>query len=102
MAKKDGLAADRWGSDRIGPAEATVPFHQMMDREFPSFDPYPWGRRDWVRLLINNIVIAQPLAYEYAELFRGLDDSALIALADSFALQNCIERTSLLDQLENA
>jgi hypothetical protein len=47
-----------------------------------------------------NITVAQPLAYEYAELFRGLDDSELIALADSFALANCDQRTSLLDQLQ--
>jgi endoglucanase len=100
VAKKDRLAADSWGSDRIGPAEVTVPFQEMMAREFPTFDPYPWGRVDWVRGLINNITIAQPLAYEYAELFRGLDDSELIALADSFALANCAERTTLLDQLQ--
>jgi endoglucanase len=100
VAKKDRLAADGWGSDRIGPAEVTVPFQEMMAREFPDFDPYPWGRPDWVRTLINNITIAQPLAYEYAELFRGLSESELIALADSFALANCAERTTLLDQLQ--
>jgi hypothetical protein len=101
VAKKDRLAADSWGSDRIGPAEVTVPFQEMMAREFPSVDPYPWGLADWVRTLINNVTIAQPLAYEYAELFRGLGESDLIALADSFALANCAERTTLLDQLQN-
>ena len=101
VAKKDRLAADSWGSDRIGPAEVTVPFQQMMAREFPTADPYPWGLADWVRTLINNVTIAQPLAHEYAELFRGLDDSELIALADSFALPNCAQRTPLLDTLQN-
>jgi endoglucanase len=99
VAKKGRLAADSWGSDRIGPAEVTVPFQEMMAREFPSFDPYPWGLHDWVRLLVNHVTIAQPLAYEYAELFRGLDDSELTALADSFALANCAERTPLLETL---
>ena len=101
VAKKNRLAADSWGSDRIGPAEVTVPFQQMMAREFPTFDPYPWGLADWVRTLINNVTIAQPLAHEYAELFRGLDDSELIALADSFALENCAERSRLLDALQS-
>jgi endoglucanase len=101
VAKKDRLAADSWGSNGIGPAEATVPFQDMMEREFPRFGPYPWGRRDWVRTLILNITVAQPLAYEYAELFRGLDDGELIALADSFALANCDRRTTLLEQLQN-
>lgn len=73
----------------------------MMAREFPTFDPYPWGLHDWTRNLINNLVIAQPLAHEYAALFRGLDESELIALADSFALENCAQRTPLLDTLQN-
>jgi endoglucanase len=100
VAKKDRLAADSWGSDRIGPAEVTEPFQAMMAREFPDFDPYPWGLRDWVRTLLLNITVAQPLAYEYAQLFRGLGDDELIALADSFALENCARRDTLLDQLQ--
>jgi endoglucanase len=101
VAKKHRLAADSWGSDRVGPAEVTVPFQEMMAREFPDFDPYPWGRWDWVRTLMLNITVAQPLAYEYAELFRGLDDGELVALADSFALANCDRRTALLEQLRS-
>jgi endoglucanase len=62
-------------------------------------DPYPWGLRDWVRTLILNVTVAQPLAYEYAQLFRGLGEDDLIALADSFALENCAQREPLLDQL---
>ena len=68
----------------------------MMAREFPHFDPYPWGRADWVRTLLNNLTIAQPLAHEYAELFRGLDESELVALADSFALAQCDRRLEIL------
>jgi endoglucanase len=101
VAKKNRLAADSWGSDRIGPAEVTVPFQEMMAREFPGFDPYPWGLADWTRTLINNVTIAQPLAAEYAELFRGLDDGELVALADSFAPANCARRTPLLDALRD-
>jgi hypothetical protein len=32
-------------------------------------------------------------AHEYAALFRGLDESELVAPADSFALENCAGRT---------
>jgi len=52
-----------------------------------------------VRTLILNVTVAQPLAYEYAQLFRGLGEDDLIALADSFALENCAQREPLLDQL---
>ncbi|NAS20224.1 cellulase family glycosylhydrolase [Herbidospora sp. NEAU-GS84] len=99
VAKKVRLGADQWGSDGKGVAEVTGPFYQMIAEEFPGFDPYPWGQYDWVRTLLLNLTVAQPLAYEYAELFRGLTDDELIALADSFALANCDVRTTLRDQL---
>ena len=46
-----------------------------------------------------NITLAQPLAGEYAELFRGLGEDELVALADSFAFEHCAVRESLRDQL---
>lgn len=44
--------------------------------------------------------LAQPLAYEYAELFRGLDDSELDALADSFGFGQCSVRAPLRARLQ--
>ena len=99
VAKKNRLAVDQWGSDGIGDAAATQPMQDMMAREFPDFDPYPWGRFDWVRTLMINITIAQPMAQEYAELLRGLGADELDSLADSFAFENCDVRETLLDQL---
>ena len=64
VAKKNRLAADQWGSDGVGVAEVTQPVQDLIAQEFPDFDPYPWGRFDWVRTLLLNITIAQPLAYE--------------------------------------
>jgi hypothetical protein len=69
-------------------------------REFPSFAPYPWGGEDWTRTLLMNILFAQPLTVEYAELFRGLGEADLIELADSFALENCVVRGRLVKNLE--
>jgi endoglucanase len=57
------------------------------------------GRWDWVRMLLLTITIAQPLVQEYAQLFGGLDDDELIALADSFALRHCTVREFLHRQL---
>jgi endoglucanase len=99
FAKKARLGADQWGSDGYGPAEVTRPVHELIAREFPDFDPYPWGRFDWVRTLLLNITLAQPLVDDYAAVFRGLDDSELIALADSFAFENCVVREPLRERL---
>jgi endoglucanase len=100
VAKKDRLGADHWGSTGEGIQEVTQPVQDMIATEFPGFDPYPWGRFDYVRRLLLNITVAQPLADEYADLFRGLDDSELDALADSFAFHDCTVRETLLQQLK--
>jgi len=100
VAKKNRFAADQWGSDGIGIAEVTQPVQDLVAREFPDFDPYPWGRADWVRTLLLNITFAQPLAHEYAGRFKGLDDSELDALADSFAFESCAVREPLLAELK--
>jgi len=102
VAKKERLGVDQWGSDGIGVAEVTQPVQDLVAAEFPNFDPYPWGRFDWVRTLLLNITFAQPLAQEYAELFRGLDDAELDALADSFAFSSCEVREPLLAELQRA
>lgn len=101
IAKKRRLAVDQWGSNGIGVAEVTQPVQDLVAREFPDFDPYPWGRFDWVRTLLLNILLSQPMAEEYADLFRGLGTDELDQLADSFAFENCAVRESLLEQLRN-
>lgn len=100
VAKKDRLAIDAWGSDEVGPAEVTKPVHDLVEREFPDFDPYPFGRYHFVRRLLNNIIFAEPAAQEYARLLVGLDESELDALADSFKFENGAPRESLMAQLK--
>ncbi|HMK97969.1 MAG TPA: cellulase family glycosylhydrolase [Acidimicrobiales bacterium] len=102
IAKKERLAADQWGTDGEGPREVTGPVQALIAHEFPTFDPYPWGRFDWVRTLLLNIAFAQPLADEYADVLRGLDGSELTELARSFAFENCAVRETLREQLSRA
>jgi hypothetical protein len=102
IAKKDRLAADQWGSDGEGPREVTRPVQELIAREAPRFEPYPWGRFDWVRTLLLNITVAQALAPEYAAGFAGVADDELVALAESFAFSNCTVRGALREQLRTA
>jgi endoglucanase len=101
VLKKRRLATDAWGSDGVGPAEVTAPVQELIEREFGGFDPYPWGRWDWVKTLLNTITFAQPMVEEYAALLRGLDESALRELARSFALENCVVREPLRQLIAN-
>ena len=71
------LGVDQWGSTGRENPEVTQPIQDLVAREAPDFDPYPWGRFDFVRTLVLNITLAQPLAGEYAELFRGLGEDEL-------------------------
>ncbi len=102
IAKKNHLAADQWGSDGEGPREVSRPVQELIAREAPDFEPYPWGRFDWVRTLLLNITVAQALAPEYASGFDGLTDDELVALAESFAFANCVVREPLREQLSKA
>ncbi|HTX02009.1 MAG TPA: cellulase family glycosylhydrolase, partial [Acidimicrobiales bacterium] len=99
VAKKQRLAADSWGSDGEGPVEVTRPLQQLIEREAPDFDPYPWGRWDWVRTLVLSITVAQSLVVEYAAGFADLGDDDVVALAESFALGSCEVREPLRSQL---
>ena len=100
---------------RLGGAALDVHDRQPLTGQEPVFDapnllltPHVAGitgtslhamSRGAVDTLLVNITVAQPLAYEYAELFRGLGDDDVIALADSFALANCDRRVPLADRL---
>lgn len=102
VQQKERLGVDQWGSDGEGLREVTRPVQELVAREAPHFDPYPWGRFDWVRTLLLNITLAQPLATEYAERLRGLHDRELKELAESFAFARCYVRQPLLGQLQGA
>jgi hypothetical protein len=99
VAKKIRLGVDQWGSSGRENPEVTQPIQDLVAREAPDYDPYPWGRFDFVRTLVLNLTLAQPLVHEYAELFRGLGEDELVALADSFAFEQCGVRETLRDQL---
>ncbi|MEV4286745.1 cellulase family glycosylhydrolase [Nonomuraea bangladeshensis] len=99
LAKKRRLGADRWGSTMEEGADVLGPLHELVETEFPGWDPYPWGARYQSDDLIRHILFAQALLPEYAELFRGLGDDELTALADSFLLERCVRREPLLELL---
>ena len=73
------------------------PLLARFGREFPGYDPYPFGARRYVEQLVLSICFAEPLADEFAACFAGASDEELIALGMSFAFGNCIEQKDLCE-----
>ncbi|MER5267263.1 hypothetical protein ABTZ99_34735 [Actinosynnema sp. NPDC002837] len=69
LAKKARLGADVWSGDDRGVRHVLGPLEELFDREFPTFDPYPWGRRPWVNTLVRNILFAEPQVDDFGRCF---------------------------------
>lgn len=95
LARKDSLGADAWGSTDKNIRQAIAPLEDLMKKEFPVYDPYPNGRDREVALLVRHILISQALVPEYCNLFKGLSEEQLTALAQSFRFENYVKRTRL-------
>jgi endoglucanase len=99
LSRKDSLGADSWGSSDKNIRQVIAPIEELFEKEFPKYDPYPAGQKRHIRLLVRNILIAEALMPEYCNLFRGLSNNELIALAQSFRFENYVKRDRLEDIL---
>jgi endoglucanase len=95
LARKDSLGADAWGSSDKNIRQVVAPLEELFAKEFPNYDPYPRGQKREIGLLVRHILIAEALEPEYCNLFKGLSEEQLIALAQSFSFQNYVKRTRL-------
>lgn len=95
LEKKTRLGTDSWGGSEAHTRHVLAPVEDLLATEFPGFDPYPWGAKPWLNVLVRHILLAEPLVDEYAECFRGLDAEGAAELARSFSFERCVERTRL-------
>jgi endoglucanase len=102
-AKKARLGVDSWGSVDDGIRHIMSPIEETFVREYPDFDPFPWGQASWLMTLVRAIMLAEPMVEEFGRCFAGITDEAtMIALADSFRLDNCVVRERLAGVLSAA
>jgi endoglucanase len=102
LEKKARLGVDAWGSTDEKVRDIMGPIEETFDREFPDFQPFPWGRESWMAVLVRHILLAEPLADDFGRCFEGVSDGEIEALADSFRLDRCVRREPLLDILRHA
>jgi len=94
-AKKTAIAADHWGMTTDGMRDVLEPLFARFWREFPGYDPYPFGARRYVEQLVLSICFAEPLAGEFAACFADASDEELVALGTSFEFGACVEQKDL-------
>lgn len=97
--RKRRLGAQYWG---VAPAAARAAYGQVFElvaREFPDQEWYPFGKIRDVWGIVGENLISGFLTAEFAELFRGLDEAALDELTDSFRSARCVPRTPLIEHL---
>jgi aryl-phospho-beta-D-glucosidase BglC (GH1 family) len=101
-AKKVAVAADHWGMTTDGMRDVLEPLLTRFEREFPGYDPYPFGARRYVEQLVLSICFAEPLASEFARCFADTSDEELVALGACFAFANCTVQKDLCDVVQSS
>lgn len=95
LKKKARLGADAWGSTDKDILPVMTPVEELFKNEFSDYDPFPFGQKQKIDLLVRHILIAEAMVPEYCNLFKNLSDDQLIALAESFNSKNYVKRERL-------
>lgn len=95
LEKKRRLGADSWGGTDRHIRHVLDPVESLFAQEFPDFQPYPWGQRSWIHLIVRNILLAEPLVDDFARCFEGVSPDEAEHLASSFAFGECAVREPL-------
>ena len=101
LEQKARLGVDSWGGSDAGVRDILDPIDATFDREFPGFEPYPWGRQPHIAVLVRHVLLAEPLAERFGALFEGVDAERARTLAHSFRFDNAVERTGLTEVLRS-
>ena len=102
LDKKARLGVDAWSSSDTAVRDLLAPIEETFGREFPGFDPFPFGARSWIHGLVRHVLLAEPLVDDFARCFQGVGPEQAAALADSFRFDACLKRERLLDILRAA
>jgi len=96
LAKKNRLGADSWGGSDVNVRHILQPIEELFAKEFPDFQPYPWGARDHIKTHVRNILLAEPLVDDFARCFAGVTPGEAEELAGCFAFDACVRRDTLV------
>lgn len=101
-AKKARLGVDIGGSDDSAILDILQPIRDRFRQEFPWFAPYPFGINSHINRLVRAILLAEPLAYEFARAFAGATGTEVDDAVSSFRLENCDRNQDVLEIVAKA
>jgi aryl-phospho-beta-D-glucosidase BglC (GH1 family) len=102
MERKQRFGVDSWGSTDAGVRGILEPIEQLFEKEFPDFQPYPWGARRWIHGHVRHIMLAEAMVDEFARAFEGVTPDEAADLGDAFSFGNCRIREDLAAILRRA
>src|SRR5919202_1940690 len=68
LEKKARLGVDHWGGKDTEIRHVMEPLERLFAEEYPEYDPFPFGAKRHIELLVRNILLAEPLLKEYGGL----------------------------------
>ncbi|MDO9397252.1 MAG: cellulase family glycosylhydrolase [Herbiconiux sp.] len=101
LETKARLGIDSWGGTDAGVRSIIDPIDAVFDADFPDYAPWPWGRQPHIAVLVRHILLAEPLAEQFGDLFRGVTPERARELAASFRFDRTVERTGLSEVLRS-
>ncbi|HEY7413858.1 MAG TPA: cellulase family glycosylhydrolase [Ktedonobacteraceae bacterium] len=95
LEKKTRLGVDEWGGLDTQIRPIMQPIEEAFAREFPNYNPFPFGTEWMVKRLVRNILFSEPLLEEFSAHFKDLNEQDLDALLQSFRFKCCSQRNEI-------
>jgi hypothetical protein len=95
IEKKERLGVDAWGSLDTRIRHIMDPIEQLFAKEFPDYQPFPFGVKRNINQLVRHLLLTEPLVDEFASLFKGVTEPESDGLMASFRFDNCVRRAEL-------
>ncbi|MDY0094104.1 MAG: cellulase family glycosylhydrolase [Candidatus Vecturithrix sp.] len=101
LKKKARLGVDAWGGLDKDIRLIMEPLEQVFAKEFPDYNPFPFGVQRQINRLVRHILLSEPLLQEFGECFRGISEADIHELIASFLFDQCTIRQPLAEMLRN-
>ncbi|HLZ56737.1 MAG TPA: cellulase family glycosylhydrolase [Ktedonosporobacter sp.] len=102
LGKKARLGVDTWGTVDTQIRHVMQPIEATFAKEFPDYNPFPFGVQWMINRLVRHILLAEPLLAEFGALFKGMSEQDIDTLMQSFQFKHCVQRSELIKILSTS